>query len=118
MVAARRVAVALAGFQAVDALVCAIPNGPVKADLDRIGCPPSLSAALPFIKGASATGLALGLKRPAIGKLTAASLIAYFVVAIGFHARAGDRSGRYLPAVGVLVWSAGALQYFRHAPAR
>src|SRR5205085_8512919 len=54
VVAPKRVALALAGFQAADAVACAIPLPILKADLDRLGCPERLQRALPVIKAASA----------------------------------------------------------------
>jgi hypothetical protein len=41
--------------------------------------------------------------------------MAYFVLALGAHLRAGDRPIRYIPAASVLAWSALADRSFRAA---
>lgn len=71
---------------------------------------------LSIIKGASAVGLVVGLKRPRLGELTAAAFIAYFVAALGFHARAKDGVLRFAPAAGVLMWAVLALRFYRASP--
>jgi hypothetical protein len=106
----------LAGFQALDAVACAIPNRFITQDLDRLGFPADLRPVLPIIKGASAVGLIVGVKRPRLGALTAAALVAYFVAALGAHARVRDGAPRFAPAVGMLVWAAAALRLYRSSP--
>ena len=115
----KRFVLALAGFQVVDAVACAIPLGYIKADLDHIRCPEPLQKALPLIKGASAVGLIGGLKLPRLGALTCGALVAYFLAAIGFHVRAGDRPLRSVPAATIGMWSAFTLfRVFRPAAVR
>ena len=70
----------------------------------------------PLIKSASAVGLLGGLRWPRLGRITAAALIVYFLAAMGFHARAGDRILRYVPATAMLAWSIAALRAFRVGP--
>jgi hypothetical protein len=112
----KRVALALAGFQAVDAVACAIPMPFIKADLDRIGCPERLQRALPMIKGASAIGLVGGLRMPRLGALSSAALVAYFAAAIGFHVHARDHLTRSAPAAALGTWAAFTLlRVFRPA---
>jgi hypothetical protein len=41
------------------------------------------------------------------------ALIAYFVAAIGAHARAKDNPLRYAPALGMLAWSARTLPGYK-----
>jgi hypothetical protein len=97
---------AFALFQIGDAVACAIPVDYIRRDLDRIDCPDSIRRALPTIKLASATGLLLGLRWPRLGRLTAISLVAYFLAAIGFHVRAKDPGWRTMPAASLMVASA------------
>ena len=112
----KRVVLALAGFQVADAVACAIPLQYIKRDLDHIGCPEPLQRALPVIKAVSAVGLVGGLKMPRLGTLTCAALMAYFLAAVGFHVRAGDRPLRAAPAAAIGTWSAFVLfRVFRPA---
>ena len=102
----KQLLVAMAAVQLTDAVACAIPLAYLKRDLDRLGCPEELQAALPVIKAVAGTGLLVGVRRPWVGRLTASSLVAYFTVAVGFHVRATDPVLRHLPAVGLGVLSA------------
>lgn len=95
----RQLAVALAGFNALDAIACAAPLPFIKADLDRLGCSDELQHALPFIKAMAAAGLLVGLKVHKIGLATSTALVAYYACAVGFHVRAGDHPVRWGPAV-------------------
>jgi hypothetical protein len=110
-----RLVATFAAFQAVDAVACAIPLGYIERDLDNIGCPEPVRKALPVIKATSAVGLLLGRRWPAIGRLTALSLVGYFCCAIGFHVRAKDPVWRSAPAASLLLASAavGAKAYPR-----
>jgi hypothetical protein len=113
----KRLLVGLIAFQVLDALVNAIPNRWIKADLERLKIPVGFRLLFAVIKGTSAGGLLVGLKAPAFGRLTSRALVAYFVVAIGAHARAKDRPWRYGPAVMMLGWSALAVRRYRDTPA-
>jgi hypothetical protein len=44
--------------------------------------------------------------------LTAAALVAYFLAALGAHARVNDKPVRYAPAAGMLAWSIVALRAY------
>lgn len=101
-----RVAAALATFQFVDAVACAIPLDYIKADLDRIGCPEDLQRALPAIKAAAGAGLVAGRRSPGLRRLTAGALVAYYAIAVGFHVRADDEAFRSLPAASLALTSA------------
>ena len=101
----RRHILAFAAFQLGDAVACAIPLGYIQRDLDNIGCPPAIQRALPSIKAASATGLLLGRRWPLLGRVTAFSLVAYFVAAIGFHVHAKDSVWKTLPAASLMATS-------------
>ena len=81
-----------------------------KEDLDRLKFPERFRFVFPIIKTSSVAGLLFGLRWRAVGRLTAASVVAYFVVALGFHVRAKDTAVRYAPAVGMLLWSSRALR--------
>jgi hypothetical protein len=95
-----------AAFQVGDAIACAIPLDYIRRDLDNIDCPDSIRRALPPIKAVSAAGLLLGLHSPRIGRITAFSLVAYFLAAIGFHVRAKDSAWKAMPAASLAVTSA------------
>lgn len=96
---------AFAAFQLGDAVACAIPLEYIRKDLDNIGCPEALQRALPPIKAASAAGLLLGRRWPALGRLTALALVGYFVTAVGFHVRAKDPAWKSLPAASLMLTS-------------
>jgi hypothetical protein len=96
---------AFAAFQLGDAIACAIPLDYIRRDLDNIDCPDSIRRVLPSIKATSAAGLLLGLRSPRIGRLTAFSLVAYFLAAIGFHVRAKDPAWKAMPAAFLAVTS-------------
>ena len=109
---AKRRVLGLGAVQLADAVFNAVPNQWVRDDLDHLGFPQDLRPVFPVIKGGSAAGLMVGLKWPWLGRLTAAALVAYFIAAMGFHARARDRLLRYLPAAGMMAWSAMALRSY------
>ena len=108
----KRIVLGLVGFQLLDAAFTAVPNQWVRDDLARLGFPLRFRTVLPTIKAASAAGLFVGLRWPRLGRLTAYLLVAYFVIALGFHARAKDNVIRYLPAAGMLGWAALASRSF------
>ena len=110
--AAKRRVLGLVAVQTADAVFNAVPNQWVRDDLDHLGFPQGLRMVLPVVKSASATGLLAGLRRPRLGRLTAGALVAYFIAAMGFHARARDTLLRYLPAAGMLAWSAMAFRAY------
>jgi hypothetical protein len=103
---------ALATVQACDAIFNVVPTRWMDADLDHLRVPRRSRYLFGTVKAASAAGLLLGLKRPGLGRLTARSLVAYFVLAIGAHLRIRDRPVRYVPAVAMLGWSALAVRCY------
>lgn len=109
-----KIALAFAALQAGDAVACATLPA-IRDDLDRLGCPPALQRALPAIKASSAVGLALGTRFPRLGRLTAMSLVAYFLAAIGFHVRNRDSAPRYVPAAVMLGIATMAARGFGQA---
>lgn len=106
-------AIVLIVFQIGDAIACIKPIPFIAASLDAIDCPPTIRRLLPFVKFDSAVGLAIGLWVPVIGAITIAALIAYFLIAIGFHVRARDTVANTAGAVVMLIFVAvvGALTY-------
>ena len=110
----------LVAVQVGDALFNAVPSQWLKDDFDHLGIPEDMRPLFPAVKGASAVGLYLGLRRPAVGRLTAAALILYFVLALGAHARVKDPMLKALPAAGMLAFSVVAFRAFSGAvtPAR
>jgi hypothetical protein len=122
----QRLIVGLAGTQAADAAFNVVGLYPLgrstawgewakqwtKDDLDRLGFPEQFRFVFPFIKATSVAGLLLGLRWRAIGRFTAASVVVYFVAALGFHVRARDPALKYVPAIAMLAWSCLALREF------
>lgn len=107
-------AIGLIVFQVVDAIACIGPIRPIRASLERVRCPPTVRRLIPFVKLDSAIGLTVGLWVPILGALTVVALVAYFVVAIGFHVRVRDSVVNTLPAVVVLAFvvMVGVVSYF------
>jgi len=101
-----RLVLAFAANQLGDAIACAIPLDVIRRGLDRLDCPESLQRAVPVIKAASAAGLVIGTRWPWVGRLTAFSLVGYFLAAIGFHVRAKDPVWRFVPAASLCTASA------------
>lgn len=94
---------ALAAFQAVDAVACAIPVTPIANILDRLGVPEAVRPVLPLVKVAAAIGLLSVGRFPALARLTTAMLTLYFVCAVGAHIRVRDKVVDTLPAATFLA---------------
>jgi hypothetical protein len=94
---------ALAAFQAVDAVGCAIPIPPIAKILDNLGVPQEIRWMLPVSKAASAIGLLSASRIPGLARLTTAMLTLYFVLAVGAHLRARDSIVNVVPAASFLV---------------
>ncbi len=95
--------VALAAFQAGDAVACAIPVAPIAKILDDLGIPASVRPVLPVVKAAAAIGLFSVTRFPALARLTTAMLTLYFVLAVGAHIRARDKIVNTIPAASFLA---------------
>ncbi|OSC40758.1 DoxX family protein [Mycobacterium decipiens] len=93
----------LAAFQAGDAVACAIPLPPIANVLDDLEVPVGIRPVLPMVKAASAIGLLLGTRFPALARLTTAMLTLYFVLAVGAHIRVRDRVVNAIPAASLLA---------------
>jgi hypothetical protein len=94
---------ALAAFQAGDAVACAIPLPPIAKILDDLGVPEGVRPVLPVVKAAAAIGLLSVRWFPALARLTTAMLTLYFVFAVGAHIRARDKVVMTLPAASFLA---------------
>ena len=94
---------ALAAFQAVDAVACAIPVPPIERTLDTLGVPQNIRWLLPAAKAASVVGLLAAGRIPALARLTTAMLTLYFVLAVGAHLRVRDRIVNAIPAASLLA---------------
>jgi DoxX-like family len=101
--ASQKTYVALAAFQAGDAIACAIPLPIIAKILDRLEVPPEIRWVLPVTKAAAAIGLLSVLRFPGLARLTTAMLTLYFVLAVGAHIRARDRIVNAIPAASFLV---------------
>ena len=95
--------VALAAFQAGDAVACAIPVAPIAKTLDDLGVPENVRPVMPVVKAAAAFGLLSVRWFPGLARLTTAMLTLYFVLAVGAHIRARDKVVNTLPAASFLV---------------
>jgi hypothetical protein len=104
--------VAFAGVQLADAAFNAVPTQWLRDDFDHLGVREDLRVVFPVVKSASAVGLLGGLRWPRLGRLTANALIVYFLLALGFHARAKDRPARFAPAAAMLGWAIVTRQTF------
>jgi hypothetical protein len=94
---------ALAAFQAVDAVGCAIPVPPIARALDTLRIPQDIRWLLPASKAASVIGLLSAGRIPALARLTTAMLTLYFMLAVGAHLRVRDRIVNALPAASFLA---------------
>ena len=94
---------ALAAFQAVDAVGCAIPVPPIQRALDTLGVPQNIRWLLPASKAASVVGLLAAGRIPGLARLTTAMLTLYFVLAVGAHLRVHDRMVNAIPAASFLA---------------
>ncbi len=99
-------------MQVSDGLFNVVPNDWIDADLERLRLPNAARLVLGAVKFASAGGLVLGLRSPALGRLTARLLVAYFALALAAHARVRDPAWRYLPAAAMLAWSARVVRAY------
>lgn len=94
-------AILLIVFLVGDGVAGAIPIKYIKDDLARLNVPDQIQRLVPVCKFAAAAGLIVGLWVPVIGLLTCGALIAYFVVAFGYHQRAHDPVAKYAAAIAV-----------------
>lgn len=122
--------IGLIGAQAADAAFDAIALYPIaeatswgdwakkwaKQDLDRLSFPERFRFIFPIIKTASVVGLLVGFRWRTLARFTAQALVAYYILALGFHVRAKDRAFYYVPAVGMLVWSYQTLRAVNRNP--
>ena len=96
----------LVALQSGDALFNTFPTQWLTDDLDRMRIPQPVRTAIPIIKASSAVGLLAGLRWPRLGRLTAGAMVAYFLCALGAHARVRDPAWRSAAAAGMLVYAA------------
>ena len=102
----RQRVLALVAVQTGDAVFNTFPTQWLQDDLDRLRLSPPVRTAIPIIKASSAVGLLAGLRWPRLGRLTAGAIVAYFLCALGAHARVRDPAWRYAAAAGMLVFAA------------
>jgi len=99
-VRADRLAVGLAVFEMLDAFGNeVVPYRYIERHLGHLGVPQRLRPMLSPIKVATAGGLLVGRRVPAVGALTAAALVAYYSAAASFHVLAKDHPVVAGPAV-------------------
>jgi hypothetical protein len=101
--ASHRMYDALAVFMAASAVGDAIPLAFVTQVLDDVDFPPRYRWIFAPIKAAAAIGLLSVRWFPGLARLTTAMLMLYFVLAVGFHARARDVSAAAVGAAAFAV---------------
>jgi|HubBroStandDraft_6_1064221.scaffolds.fasta_scaffold900803_2 hypothetical protein len=106
----RSLAIGLVAVQIGDALASATPQMSTAARLDHLAFPRALRPLLLTIKIFTSVGLLVGLRRPPVGTVMAAALVAFYSSAIEFHRLAGDHATAALPAA--TVGAASALCFF------
>jgi hypothetical protein len=94
----RHLAAGLAALQIIDAIASATPQISMAVRLDHLGVPGVLRPLLPVIKVSTSVGLLVGVKRPWVGAVTSAALVAFYAAAVSFHGFAGDHPAVALPA--------------------
>jgi uncharacterized membrane protein YjjP (DUF1212 family) len=105
-------ALVLAGVQVADAVFCAIPVRFVTRCLDDVGLPLRYRPLLAPLKLAAAAGLVAGLWVDHLGAVTAASVAAYFVLAVAAHLRVRDIGRNMFNASVLLAFSVFTLATF------
>jgi len=106
----------LAGSLVLSVLYDSVPNQWFEAEFEHLRLPRWFRLLFVLAKTSAVTGLLIGLRSPRLGRLTAHALVAYFVLAIGAHARVKDEPVRSVPAVAMLAWSVLATRAFVTAP--
>lgn len=95
--------IALAIVTFLDGLACVPPIDFIREAQDRVHAPDWMRRVIPWVKFAAVAGLVVGLWVPAIGLLTTAGLVAYFVIATAMHVRARDTVTNTFGAVAMLI---------------
>ena len=91
------VTVLLAGMAAMSAVLKLVRHPRILENRETLGFPEAWLPRLAGVELLGAAGVLIGLAVPVLGIAAAIGLIAYFVAAIGFHVRAGDRAGISAP---------------------
>jgi hypothetical protein len=112
----KKIILGLAGNLVVSNLYDTVPNHWFEEEFEHLHLPQWLRPLLVLAKGSAVIGLVVGLRSSNLGRLTARALVAYFVLAVGAHVRVKDKPLRFVPAVGMLAWSALAARTFSAAP--
>ena len=110
-----KVVLGLAGSLVLSVLYDSVPNQWFEAEFEHLRLPRWFRSLFILAKTSAVTGLLVGLRSSRLGRITARALVAYFVLAIGAHARVKDEPVRYVPAVALLVWSVLATRTFATA---
>lgn len=94
---------ALGAFMAGSAVADGIPASFVTHTLDSVNFPRDYRWIFAPIKGAAAVGLFSARWFPGLARLTAAMATLYFVLAVGFHAKARHINSSAVSAAGFAV---------------
>jgi hypothetical protein len=94
----RHLVAGLAVLQIADSIASTNPRMSATARLDHLGLPEVLWPVIPLIKISTSIGVLAGLRRPHLGMVASAALVAFYSAAVGFHGLAGDRPAFALPA--------------------
>ena len=108
----KQVMLGLTGNLIFLALYDVVPNRWFEEEFERLRLPRVFRGLFVVSKSSAVAGLLIGLRSPKLGRLTTRALVAYFVLAVGAHARVRDEPVRYVPALVMLAWSALATRTF------
>jgi hypothetical protein len=106
----------LAGSLVLSVLYDVIPNRWFEEEFTHLRLPAWFRFLFIGSKSTAVAGLLVGFRSPKLGRLTARALIAYFVLALGAHLRAGDKAVRFVPALAMLAWTVTAVGTFPCPP--
>ena len=103
VIAANRRTLALAVLQAADLAVTQTSRAYGDEHLDYLGVPRALRPLLPLVKVTATGALIMTSNRPALRRFVGVGLASYYLAAVAFHVRAGDRATQAAPAAFCLL---------------
>ena len=98
VITANRRALALAVLQGADLAVTQTSRAYGDEHLDHLGVPRALRPLLPVVKVTATGALIVTSNRPALRRFVGVGLALYYLAAVAFHVRAGDRATQAAPA--------------------
>jgi hypothetical protein len=98
VIPAHRRALVLAGLQAADLAVTQVSSAYGDEHLEHLGVPRAMRPWLPVVKATAIGALTATANRPALRRIVGVALTSYYLAALVFHVRAGDRAPQAAPA--------------------